>query len=323
MEGHGGAAVHRIEFEMEWPPGHVACYLLAADEPVLFDAGAPDGLTDGPRESETLREGVAAAGYALSDIEHLVVTHPHLDHVGQVPTVVEAADPTVYAPVGVRERFAQDADALAERVRANARAGGLRGDRLTSAVEDAVESLERDRTLLAPERVDEWVEPGPVAFGGVTAEAVHTPGHQADHLAYFVDGDDRLLLSGDTVMEPFRAVVLHDGMDDDHREAFAAYFDGLDRLATRDADRVYPGHGAVHGQFSELVERDRESLTRRLDVVESLVADGDATVPAVADALAGDRPSRYLFTEAMSALAHLRERWRLDATVEDGVSRHR
>ena len=323
MSRDRGPPVHRIEFEMEWPPGHVACYLLAADEPVLFDAGAPDGLTDGPRESETLREGVAAAGYALSDIEHLVVTHPHLDHVGQVPTVVEAADPTVYAPVGVRERFAQDADALAERVRANARAGGLRGDRLTSAVEDAVESLERDRTLLAPDRVDEWVKPGPVSFGSVTAEAVHTPGHQADHLAYFVDGDDRLLLSGDTVMEPFRAVVLHDGMDDGHREAFAAYFDGLDRLATRDADRAYPGHGSVHERFSELVERDRESLDRRLDTVASLVADGHETVPAVAGALAGDRPSRYLFTEAMSALARLRERGRLDAAVGDGVSRHR
>ena len=232
---------------------------------------------------------------------------------------VTAADPTVYAPVGVRERFAQDADALAERVRANARAGGLRGDRLTSAVEDAVESLERDRTLLAPDRVDEWVKPGPVSFGSVTAEAVHTPGHQADHLAYFVDGDDRLLLSGDTVMEPFRAVVLHDGMDDGHREAFAAYFDGLDRLATRNADRVYPGHGAVHERFSELVERDRESLDRRLDTVASLVADGHETVPAVAGALAGDRPSRYLFTEASS---RPRSRSRASALIAS-VNRYR
>jgi len=86
---------------------------------------------------------------------------------------------------------------------------------------------------------------------------------------------------------------------------------------------VYPGHGAVHERVSELVERDRESLNRRLDTVASLVADGHETVPAVADALAGDRPSRYLFTEAMSALAQLREQGCLDAAVEDGVSRHR
>ena len=39
MDGHGGTAVHRTKFGMEWPPGHVARYLLAAAEPVLFEDG--------------------------------------------------------------------------------------------------------------------------------------------------------------------------------------------------------------------------------------------------------------------------------------------
>ncbi|MFB6118505.1 MBL fold metallo-hydrolase [Halosegnis sp.] len=318
MDESGGTAVHRIEFGMEWAPGHVACYLLEGPEPVLFDAGVP-----GSDAADHLRTGVSEAGYALADIEHLVVTHPHVDHVGQVPTVVEAANPTVYAPAGVRERFAGDADALAERVRANARAGGLSGDQLERAVADAVESLKRDRELLAPDRVDEWVEPGPLEVGPTRVEAIHTPGHQADHLAYLLGADGRRLVSGDTLLEPFRAVMLHDGLDDGHREAFDAFFAGLDRLAAHDPERVYPGHGPVHERFHDLLERDRQSLERRLDEVERLVQAGHETVPAVAAELAGERPARYMLAEAMSALAHLRETGRIDVTTVEGVCRHR
>ena len=34
-DGATGPLIHRIECTVDWPPGHVACYLLAA-EPVVF-----------------------------------------------------------------------------------------------------------------------------------------------------------------------------------------------------------------------------------------------------------------------------------------------
>lgn len=314
------AAVHRVEFAVDWPPGHVACYLLDIEEPVLVDAGTPQGLASGNEEA-TFRAGLADAGIEPADIEHLVVTHPHVDHVGQVPTVIAEADPTVYAPVGVRERFARDADALADRVRANASAYGLSGETLDREVAAAVESLERDRDLLPPERVDEWLEPGPVELGPVDATAVHTPGHQADHLAYLVD--DSVLLSGDTVMAPFRPVLLHDGMDDDHPAAFPGAFAALDRLAEFVPDRVYPGHGEVHDRFEEILERDRQKLTARLDRVERLVAEGHDTLDSVAAALTPSVETRRMYSETMSALSHLEREGRIDRATADGVRRFR
>ncbi|MFC7236262.1 MBL fold metallo-hydrolase [Halosegnis marinus] len=318
-QGHA-VAVHRIEFGVDWPPGHVACYLVDAAEPVLVDAGTPQGLAGG-EETATFRAGLAEAGYEPEDIEHLVVTHPHVDHVGQVPTVLEAGDPTVYAPAGVRERFARDADALADRVRANASAYGLTGETLDREVAAAVESLERDRDLLPPDRVDVWLEPGRVELGPLDATAVHTPGHQADHLAYLLDDD--VLLSGDTAMAPFRPVLLHDGMDDGHTEAFPGAFAALDRLAEHDPERVYPGHGEVHDRLDEVVERDRGKLTSRLDRVESLVADGNDTLHAVAAALTPSVETRRMFSETMSALAHLEREGRIERETVEGVYRFR
>jgi len=312
------AAVHRVEFDVDWPPGHVACYLLDAEEPVLVDAGTPQGLASGTEEA-TFRAGLADAGYEPADVEHLVVTHPHVDHVGQVPTVLAEGDPTVYAPAGVRERFARDADELADRVRANASAYGLSGEALDREVAAAVESLERDRDLLPPERVDVWLDPGQVELGPVSATAVHTPGHQADHLAYLVD--ESLLLSGDTVMAPFRPVLLHDGMDDGHTEAFPCAFTALDRLGELSPERVFPGHGEVHDRLEEVIERDRQKLTARLDRVERLVADGHDTLESIAAALTPSVETRRMYSETMSALAHLNREGRIDRETVDGVRR--
>ena len=146
----GTASVARIEFEVEFPPGHVACYLLKGDAPVLVDAGMPTERGLGGHDA-ALREGLDRHGYALADIEHLVVTHPHVDHIGQVPKVLEAGEPTVYAPAGVSERFARDPSELAARVRRNATEAGFPEEQREMAVDMAVESLERNSDLLAPD----------------------------------------------------------------------------------------------------------------------------------------------------------------------------
>lgn len=306
--------VHRLEFDVDWPPGHVAAYLVDGAEPVLVDAAHPD-------HDAEFERALAEHDLDPGDVEHVLITHPHVDHIGQVPTVLDDGDPTVYAPSGVRERFAQDPDGLESRVRRNCAEAGFPDEQLEEAVEMAVESLERNAELLPPAEVDVWLEPDdPTDVGDLVVDAVHVPGHQADHLSYrtTIDGES-VLLAGDMGIRTFRPVALHDGLDDGHREAFDAFDAALDRLAEVDVDRVHPGHGPVHDELGPAVERDRESLDDRLEGVRDLVADGYATVPAVAAALAGERDVRYLVPEAMSALAHLDERDRIDSRLEDGV----
>ncbi|MDZ7746037.1 MAG: MBL fold metallo-hydrolase [Halobacteriales archaeon] len=316
-------SIHRVEFPVDWPPGHVACHLLGGAEPVLVDAGIPTTEKSEMPADERLEAGLESAGYELSDIEHLVLTHPHVDHIGQVQTVLDAGDPTIYAPASVRERFTQDATALGERVRENAATVGLTGDTLDNEVESAVESLKRNRRLLPLEAVDEWITPGAVEIGHHSGTAIHTPGHQADHLAYLLEFDgDSILLSGDTVMEPFRAVLIHDGMDDGHTEAFEASFTALDRLEPHDPDRIFSGHGQPHERFDEILERDRRRLHKRLDAIEELVADGFETMPEVASELARGRKPRYIFAETISGLAHLDQTGRIESQVRNGVRRY-
>lgn len=305
---------HRLEFDVDWPPGHVAAYLVDGTESVLVDAALPD-------HDAEFERALADHGHEPGDVEHVLITHPHVDHIGQVPTVLEVGDPTVYAPAGVRGRFAQDPDDLESRVRRNCTEAGFPDEQREEAVAMAVDSLERNAELLPPSAVDVWLEPDePTEVGDLVVDPVHVPGHQADHLSYrtTIDGE-AVLLAGDMGIRTFRPVAMHDGLDDGHREAFDAFYTALDRLAAVDVDRVYPGHGPVHGELGAAVDRDRESLDDRLADVRDLVADGCATVPGVAASLAGERDVRYLVPEAMSALAHLDDAGEIDSHLEDDV----
>lgn len=309
--------VHRIEFDVDWPPGHVACYLLPGEEPLLVDAGTPE-------DEARLADGLAAVGLDLAEVEHLLVTHPHQDHVGCVQAVVDAADPVVYAPVGVAARFAQDPEAVAARVRTNTGLAGITGERQAEAVRMAVTSLERNASLLPTDLVDVWVEGGqPVEVGSHTVEPVHTPGHQADHLCYLLGDEERALLAGDMAIATFRSVLLHDGLDDGVTEAVDAYRTALDRLGGLEVDRVYPGHGPGHEDLPGAVDMARDSLEGLLDRTVSALEDGVETVPGVAAAIAADRPMRYMVLEATSALAHLHTTGRVDRSTVDGVHHYR
>lgn len=311
--------VHRIEIEVDWPPGHVAAYLIAGPEPILVDAGMA-GETAGAE----FHEGFDGTGLSMADVDHLVVTHPHVDHVGQVPAIRETASPTVHAPAGARERLSQDLDGLEAAVRRNAREAGLDGELLEGVVESAVDSLERDRELLAPETVDHWIDDDEqFTLGGVDLRAIHTPGHQADHLCFRTDIDgESLLFAGDIVLEPFRSVVIHTGMDDGVEEGVTAFYRSLDRLDGLDVDRVYPGHGQVHERLHEMVERSRGSLDRMLDRACERAAQQPLSALELAEQRAGDRQFHYVLPEVVGALSHLEEQGRVDFWVENGVRRY-
>jgi len=59
-------------------------YLAAGDRATLVDAGAMDGV------SEVIRSHV-------DDLDAVVLTHQHTDHIAELDAVVEAFDPEVYA----------------------------------------------------------------------------------------------------------------------------------------------------------------------------------------------------------------------------------
>jgi glyoxylase-like metal-dependent hydrolase (beta-lactamase superfamily II) len=134
--------------------------------------------------------------------------------------------------------------------------------------------------------------------GGVTLEAVHTPGHSSDHLCLRV-ADTEAVLTGDHVLGRGTTVVAWPDGD------MVAYLQSLQRLGALGATVLYPGHGPVlddpQAAVAAYLAHRRERERQILDALRA----GQATAAAVVATVYVDvDPSLHPMAER-SVRAHL------------------
>ncbi|NNF69634.1 MAG: MBL fold metallo-hydrolase [Acidimicrobiia bacterium] len=114
-----------------------------------------------------------------------------------------------------------------------------------------------------------------VGFGGAEIVAIHTPGHTDDHLCFQVDG---LLFTGDHIMGGSTVII----------ENATTYLQSLRRIADREVETLYPGHGPVlepaviEMYIAHRQERERQivaSVSGGAETVDAIVAEVYAGVP--------------------------------------------
>lgn len=109
-----------------------------------------------------------------------------------------------------------------------------------------------------------------VAVGGRGIEAVHTPGHTADHLCFRVG--DRLF-TGDHIMGG-STVIMEDA---------AAYLDSLYRVQELGVRRIEPGHGSSMDDAGAVIDEYIEHRLERERQIIDAIREGAGTVGAIVD----------------------------------------
>jgi glyoxylase-like metal-dependent hydrolase (beta-lactamase superfamily II) len=117
--------------------------------------------------------------------------------------------------------------------------------------------------------------------------AIHTPGHASNCVCYLLERE-RLLFTGDHVLEGVSPVILPPDGD------MSAYLHSLDKLQSRDFDRIAPGHGGIMERGKEVLAALRaHRLAREEKVLRCLGQLGAATlddlIPLVYDDVAVER----------------------------------
>lgn len=157
-------------------PGFIASYLLAdGDSLALVEAGPASTL-------ETLLDGIRAAGHDPAELDHVLLTHIHLDHAAGTGHLARLA------PRAAIHVHPQGAGHLADPSRLLSSAARLYGD--------AMEMLWGTMLPVPPDRIRAPADGEAVRIGGRTLVAVETPGHARHHYA-FHDPDARLVFTGD------------------------------------------------------------------------------------------------------------------------------
>ena len=87
-----GHVIHAIGVPQDWPSrtGPTWCYVFEDDGTTLIDPGAQGSFPE-------VEDGLRIAGYTVSDIDRVIVTHGHSDHDGSTAELVDAAGAQLHA----------------------------------------------------------------------------------------------------------------------------------------------------------------------------------------------------------------------------------
>ncbi|HEY0236096.1 MAG TPA: MBL fold metallo-hydrolase [Afipia sp.] len=206
-------------------------------------------------------------------VTHIFVTHTHLDHSPGVPRIKAATGATVYAE------------------------GPHRASRPKYASEMRASESGADRDF----RPDVTLKDGEVVSSeGWRLEAVMTPGHTANHMA-FAWPERGLSFVGDHVMGWSTTIVVPpDG-------SMVDYMASLEKLTRRNEQLYFSGHGpeipdAV--RFAHFLIRHRKA--REASILHRL-SKGEADIPAIVRASYIGIDPRLMDAAGYSVLAHLED----------------
>ncbi len=240
----GGKAV-RIDDDLwvldtfyQGEPGVIASYLLTGSAGLgLVDVGSAASV-------EQVLSGVRAAGFDPRDIQHLVLTHIHLDHAGAAGTLTRLLP---HAQVYVHRIGAPH---LIDPSKLLSSAERIYGDRM--------QTLWGNMEPVPAERLTILDDGDKLAVGDRTLHALYTPGHAIHHLAYH-DEAHAAVFAGDVAgvrLEGMGFVRPPTPPPDLNLEDWNA---SLDRLAALDLRTLYLPHfgaaGDIPAHFAQLRKR--------------------------------------------------------------------
>ena len=238
-------------------------YIVGRGNVAIIDPGPKD-----PIHSAALLDAVRG-----ETVTHIFVTHTHRDHSPGVPAIKAATGALV----------------LGEGPHRAARALHVGdGPRLESSNDV---DFKPDRALADGEvvRGDGW-----------TLEAVTTPGHTANHMA-FAFKENNVLFSGDHVMAWSTPVVAPpDGSMGD-------YMASLLKLAMRTEPVYFPGHGPAVNNAPRFVAAYILHRKAREASILNRLQNGESDIPTMVNAIYANLDPRLLKAAGMSVLAHLED----------------
>jgi len=250
-------------------------YIVGRGEVAIVDPGPND-----PRHIGALLEAVRNETVAA-----IFVTHTHRDHSPAVPAVKAATGATVYAE------------------------GPHRAARPLHIGEHNPLDSSGDRDF----RPDVALKDGEVVSGdGWSIEAVTTPGHTANHMAYAFK-ENNALFAGDHVMGWATSIVAPpDG-------AMSDYMASLQKLAKRSETIYFPGHGpAIHDAGRFVNDYILHRKAREASILHRL-AKGETDIPSIVRAIYIGIDPRLTGAAGLSVLAHMEDLVTRGLVATDGA----
>ncbi len=239
---------------------YVLVYLLELDDGVtLIDAG-----WDTEEAWAALNAGLAKAGYAISDVRSVLVTHIHPDHYGLAGRVREASGAWIALHPADAEILPQrymQMDDLLTRMREHLLECGVPTDAMDTMRGASMPVRPFVQAVLPDVLLEDGDRP---EVPGWDLTAIWTPGHSPGHLCFY-DERRRVLMSGDHILPRITPNISFHPQQTSN--PLSDFLDALEKVAGLEVDEVLPAHEYRFRNLAQRIVQLRGHHEARLDEI--------------------------------------------------------
>jgi glyoxylase-like metal-dependent hydrolase (beta-lactamase superfamily II) len=237
--------IHKIVIPTPFPVGDVNTFLVKGDALTLFDAGIK---TD--EAFEAMKWGIRAAGYSIDDVEQVVLTHHHPDHIGLVEAFPKAnlyAHPIVGHWMDKDPNFISYNEAFYKQE--------LMQEGVPAHYIDKVIGVRAELRFMGSKPLTAALKEGDEVPGHPGLIALETPGHAQSHLVFYEAATGQCI-GGDLLLDKVSSNPLVEppaSLNGERPKSLLQYNDSLKRIRDLNVKIVYAGHGEEVTNVGELV----------------------------------------------------------------------
>ena len=282
------------------PLGKTFSYLLLESR-TLIDTGVPT-----EEAYQGLKDQLKEYNMKPQDIERVIITHLHNDHIGLAEGLRENGA-EIWAGAAAKERQEQMVKEWENLYENTLKELDLFGG------QEYRHNITRNKYVfksdVKPMPIDRYLDDGEkIKLGDLELEVIWTPGHSYEHIC-LLNQPQRILFSGDHVLPKITSHVAlysyrnHDPLNE--------YLTSLAKVEDIYVDIILPGHEWIFNDLKPRVQQLYRHHRNRLDEMKATLEDGPQTVYDVGRKVHWDSrpwPEMTFWTKRMAATetyAHL------------------
>ena len=296
--------IHHIPLELPWSsPGFVNVYLIEdKDGFVMVDCGV-----NGDSYYSLLLKSIKKLGIQISDINLLIGTHMHSDHIGLSTKIRESGVPFALFKNSVD--FIDDYNNWSLRFK-NLKDYAEKHNAPPSFLND-IASINTPSYAGKITKPDILLDEGKVKNVKRNLITIFTPGHDRTEISLF-DESSKIIFSGDHILPKITPFI---PTDNENEDMLAKYTQSLDKIYEIDHEIIAPGHGDLINKPYDRIEQMKLHHKRRTEKILGFLYQNDFTgwemvenlFPRKLDAL----NLRLAFQETMAHLIYLENKGKI------------
>jgi glyoxylase-like metal-dependent hydrolase (beta-lactamase superfamily II) len=329
-----GQGVNRLPIPTPFAVGRVNCYLIEDDPLTLIDAG-PNSATS----LTAMEAALAEHGRRVEQLERIVVTHQHIDHIGLVQILAERSGAEVCALDALAPWLVDYRRQMEENDRFSAEIMLRNG--IPQDVVHALRAVSASfRAWGAAANVTTPLGEGSLLeFASRRWRVLHRPGHSPSDTVFY-DEDSQELFGGDHLIKHISSNPLISrplgflspggdkqdeeegkealgGSENTRPRALMAYLASMRATREMDLSVVYAGHGDEIDDHRSLIDERFRMHERRADKLCKLIEEQPRNAYELAQAMWGNVAVTQAFLTLSEVLGHV------DLLIDAGrVSEH-